>query len=342
MLRRHLLEYQALTVEVRRGTAVESRHRVSASLRLRDGARGGTYGDPGAAAFWRSALKPFQALAIVQDGVLAAYGLDTADLAVICASHGGTPEHTARVAGILDRIRCGEPDLHCGPHTPYDTESAAALLESGRGPGRLHNNCSGKHASMLALALHRGWSTDGYWRFEHPVQSRMRDVLSEWIDVDPESLEWATDGCGVPTPLIQLSEMAEAYRRLAASAGRSGSAAEAVVEAMTAYPELTSSPGREPLVIMRGTSGRLLAKEGAEGVLCVAAMDDAWGLALKVEDGARRAVGPAVMRILSGAGLLRGEELEFLNSLTEVPILSTRGEVVGGIRAAEPREIDSR
>lgn len=293
-------------------------------------------------AYWRSALKPFQALAVVQAGVLDAYGLDSTDLALICASHGGTEVHTDRVARILERIGAGEPDLHCGPHPPYDAESDRRLREAGESPSRLHNNCSGKHASMVGLALHSGWDPAGYWKFGHPVQVSMRRVLADWIDSDPEHLVWATDGCGVPTPLISLAEMAAAYRLLGETHRESGTSARAVVEAMTGHPDLTSSPGREPLVIMQATSGRLVAKEGAEGVLCVASKDGAWGLALKVEDGTRRATGPAAVRVLGEAGLLHRGELEALEPLARVPILSTRGEVVGMIECGDPEESHPR
>lgn len=136
--------------------------------------------------------------------------------------------------------------------------------------------------------------------------------------------------------------MAGAYLRLGDRSLQSDSAAHAVVEAMTMHQELTSSPGREPLAIMQGTSGRLLAKEGAEGVLCITGTEEGWGLALKVEDGARRAVGPAAIAILGEAGLLRPEEGEALASLAEVPILSTRGDIVGSVRAATPEELGDR
>lgn len=296
-----------------------------------------TFGDPAAASFWRSALKPFQALPIIEDGVAEAYGFPAEDLAVTCASHGGRPEHVARVEGILTAIGRTAEDLHCGPHSPYDEAAAQALQCADRAPGRLHNNCSGKHASMLALALHRGWETDGYWRFEHPVQARVRGLLPEYIDASPERLAWETDGCGIPTVLIPLEAMALAYARLAARAASSGSAPAAVVEAMTAHPELTSSPGREPLRIMQASKGRLLAKEGAEGVLCIAAVGEDWGLSLKIEDGSRRAVGPAAVAVLGSCGLLEPAEAAALLDLAEPPILDTLGRQAGRIRAVAGR-----
>ncbi len=319
---------------------MESRHRVCAAVRFASGDDDLTFGDQQAAAFWRSALKPFQALAFVSDGVEQAFGLGPEELAIICASHGGTPAHLARVERVLSAIGLDPESLHCGPHPPYDSDSADQLRCAGARPGRLHNNCSGKHASMLALAVHHGWATDGYWRYEHPVQARVRQLLSEWIDSDPETLEWATDGCGLPTPRVPLAEMAMAYARLADRATIPGTAAASVVDAMTRYPELTSSLGREPLQLMRGTSGRILAKEGAEGVLCVAGTDAGWGLALKVEDGARRAVGPAAIEVLTFAGLLNQTEREALQALAEVSILSTRDDVVGEIRPRPTTETD--
>lgn len=294
--------------------------------------RAARFGDPQAASFWRSALKPFQALPAVEDGAVAAFGFDDAQLAVACGSHGGRAEHLSPVVAMLDALQVGEDALHCGPHYPYDRDAATALRCAGREPRRVHNNCSGKHALMLALAAHHGWPTEGYWRPDHPVQRRIRDGLGRWIEAAPDALSWETDGCGLPTPRLPLREMARAYARLgrAAAAGEAGPAA--VVGAMTAHPELTSSPGREPLRLMQGTDGRLLAKEGAEGVLCVAAPADGWGLALKVEDGGRRAVGPAVMAVLAHADLLAPDEAAALADLAAPDIVGTTGDTVGGLR----------
>lgn len=320
-----------------RGARVESRHRVHAAVRRADGGTLATFGDPAAASFWRSALKPFQALPVVQDGVAEAFGYGVEELAVTCASHGGRPEHVALVERILAAVGSSEDDLHCGPHPPYDDAAAMALHCAGHEPGRLHNNCSGKHASMLALALHRGWEPEGYWRFEHPVQARVRDLLPDYIDAAPADLPWETDGCGIPTVLVPLGRMALAYARLAAGAASAGSAPAAVVEAMTVHPDLTSSPGREPLRIMQATAGRLLAKEGAEGVLCIAAAGEDWGLALKVEDGSRRAVGPAAVALLGSCGLLEPAEAAALVDLAEPPILDTLGDPAGRIHAVAGR-----
>lgn len=328
-----VLNTRPLDVHVLRGTAVESRHRVHAVVCARDRSIGARFGDSDATAFWRSALKPFQALPVVEDGAARAFGFGTNGIALACASHGGRPEHVDQVRAMLSALGVDQAALHCGPHAPYDHEADLAIECAGRQPERIHNNCSGKHAAMLALAVHHGWDPDGYWRFDHPVQGRVRERLADWIGPDPDGLEWATDGCGIPTPLLRLEEMARAYARLGQAAAAREAGPAAVVDAMTARPELTSSPGREPLRIMQATGGRLLAKEGAEGVLCMASPADGWGVALKIEDGTRRAVGPAALAVLAGADLLSAEEREALSDLEETPVMGTTGERVGLIRA---------
>lgn len=288
--------------------------------------------------YWRSAMKPFQAIPLMEDGVLEAYGFGPEHLALCCASHGGMRNHTARVAAMLRTVGLAEENLHCGPHAPFDSDTAQVLHCSGRLPTRLHNNCSGKHAGMLALARHHGWAIEGYHRLDHPVQMRIRRCLKDWLDFELGDHHWAMDGCGVPTPRMPLHEMARAYSRLVQRARGGHAAAGAVVGAMTAHPELTSSRGRIPLRIMEATKGRLLAKEGAEGVLCVAAVDDDWGLALKVEDGAMRAVGPAAVQVLDSLGLLRDEEHAALDPVRAVHLENTLGERVGTVSARPSSE----
>jgi L-asparaginase II len=321
----------ALKVEVTRGDAAESTHHAHGIVCSAGGGSEACLGDPGLLTYWRSAMKPFQALAVLEDGAASAFDIDAADLAVCCASHGGMSQHTQRVAAMLQRMELQEADLHCGPHPPFDRDTAHDLACVGRPPGRLHNNCSGKHAGMLALARYHGWPHEGYERLDHQVQRRIRQALTPWMDVDPEDHAWALDGCGVPTPLLPLREMARAYSRIVRCARQGHEAAAAVVEAMTRHSHLTSSPGRVPLVVMEATGGRLLAKEGAEGVLCVSAVDEDWGLAVKIEDGSLRAVGPAAVELLDSAGLLRAEEREALESLRRVPITNTLDEQVGEI-----------
>lgn len=320
------------TVDVTRGGELESRHRVHGVVVGVEPGEEFRFGDPTLLTFWRSSMKPFQALPMAEDGVVEALEISDRELAVCCASHAGTPEHLELVTGLLARAGLDEEALECGPHRPFDGETARALLRAGESFTPLHNNCSGKHAGMLALAVHHGWPTRGYRTSDHPVQERIRAGLADWLDVDPEGLTWATDGCGVPTPCLSLRQMARAFARIGRAA-RAGppDGASAVVGAMTRHPKLVSGEGRAVTRIMEATGGTVLAKEGAEGVFCLAGPEAGWGLAVKVADGGRRAGAPAALGILEALDLVPGEALEELDDLARPSLRNTLEEVVGGI-----------
>ncbi len=326
---------ECILVHVVRGAEVESVHRVhGVVVGLRAGEEA-QFGDPDTLAFWRSALKPFQALPLVEDGVAAAFGFGPRELALCCASHRGTPAHLEIAEAMLARVGLTEEALACGPHPPVDEEAARALARQGKSPRRLHNNCSGKHIGMLALAVSQGWPMEGYAEYSHPVQRRVRRALGPWLDVMPAEVSWGVDGCGVPTPYLSLRQMARAYARLARSALP---AARAVVEAMTDHPEIVAGEGGIATVFMRAAGGRVLAKEGAEGIFCLCAPGAGWGAAVKVLDGARRAVGPATVEMLASLSLMTPAELEALDDLRRPCVHDTQGRQVGRLTArAHPR-----
>lgn len=321
------------TVRVTRGTELESRHRAHGIVCGLDSDEEAQFGDSELLAFWRSAMKPFQALPLVTDGVTETYGFGSTELAMCCASHDGTPAQVEIVSAMLARLGLFSGQLACGIHPPYDRPSADAVIRSGGHFTPLHNNCSGKHAGMLALALHRGWPLRGYTEHDHAVQQRIRRELEEWLDVDPEILRWTVDGCSVPTPYLSLRQMARAYARLgrAAAAGERG--AMEVVSTMTAHPELISGEGNFATRLMQDTKGRILGKEGAEGVFCAAAPKLGWGLAMKLGDGNARAAGPAVIGMLEALNLLSDEESERLGDMRVPLVMNRLGRKVGDIQA---------
>lgn len=317
-----------IEVRLERAGEVESVHEVHA-LVLDAGGGVHEWGDAGRHAFWRSSMKPFQAIPAVREGLLSGLGLGEPELAVACASHHGLPMHVEAARRILSAVGADESDLACGPHRPIDEGAARDLDVAGRLPERIHNNCSGKHAAMIAWALARGWDISGYQEFEHPVQGRIRESLREWLGSDRESLRWGVDGCGVPTPQLAVSEMAEAYARLV----RSGDpAAVAVVTAMRRNPNMVSGPTALSASLMAATDGRLLAKEGAEGVFCLGDPETGWAAAFKVQDGAMRALGPAVLTVLQRLDTLSAPEIERLTRFERVVIPNTRDEPVAVLR----------
>ncbi len=322
-------------IEVHRGGRVESQHRVSAAAIDGLGRLVGWVGNPELLTFFRSAAKPLQALPMVADGAADAFQLTDREIAVCCASHSGEPAHVEAVRSILEKIGRSEDDLVCGPHWPFHKSSAKAMRESGQRPGRIHNNCSGKHAGMLAWCAHNGADSQDYHQPSHPVQQRICSEIGAWAGSECESLPVGIDGCGVPSFALPLNEMAAVYSRIILSAERDPqSAAARIAGAMTGEPFYVGGTGRLTNRIMETTGGRLLAKFGAEAVYCLADRDRGWGIALKIEDGSRRALGPAVIEFLAQLEMLTGDELAALNDRHDIPVKNTRGELVGEIKAA--------
>lgn len=320
-------------VEVVRGAVVESRHRVHAAVVDADGKMRAWVGDPEMVTFFRSGAKPIQALPLVTDGAMDRFGVSLEELALCCGSHSGEPKHVATAESLLARIGLDAHSLACGPHPPFDRDSRRALAEAGLEPGRLHNNCSGKHAGMLALARVHGWDSEGYERPEHPVQQRMLDEICRWVELPYEAIGIGTDGCGVVCFAMPLSNMAGSYARLARAARRGDHDETYVLGAMTAYPEMVAGEGRLCTDLMRQTAGRLAAKVGADGMYCAAVPGAELGIALKIEDGSSRAARPAILAVLRQLDLISEDDLGALLDHAFPDVVNTRGEVTGQIRA---------
>jgi L-asparaginase II len=320
------------TVEVRRGGRVESRHRVHVAVVGEDGERVASVGDMAFPTGYRSAAKPLQALPLVEDGVVAALGLTDDELALCCSSHNSEPLHVETARRILARAGLGEDALACGGHPPLRAQEGERLAREGVRPGPIHNNCSGKHAGMLALAVHHGWPTEGYQRPEHPVQRRMLAEIARWTGLGEDEVETGGDGCGVVCFRVPLAAMALSLARFAGAAGR-GRPAAAVVRAMTRHPWMVAGTGRLCTDLMAATGGSVFAKTGAEGVYVAGVPERGWGVALKVEDGARRAADVALVAALDAVGLLEPAAVEALAAYRSPEVRDTRGEVVGGLEA---------
>jgi L-asparaginase II len=320
-------------VEVWRGELVESRHRVSIAVVDGEGRLRARSGDAALIVYARSAMKPIQALPLIEDEIVERFGLTDAELALACASHGGEPRHVQLVRSMLEKIGLREDALACGPHPPYHEASAAELRRRGVEPGRVHNNCSGKHAGMLALARGNQWPVSGYHEHGHPVQQRMLDVVAEWSGVPADDMTTALDGCGVVTFALPLQRLGHAFARLATAARRGDDGPARVVQAMSRHPEIVGGTDRLCTNLMRVTAGRMFVKVGAEGVYCAGVPGAELGVALKVEDGALRAAEPALLAVLQRLGLLSDEDLAALDGYARPPVRNTRGELVGCVRA---------
>jgi L-asparaginase II len=318
-----------LDVVVTRGNSVESFHRVhAAAVNSCDTLLGGA-GDPELLTFWRSCAKPFQVMPLLESGAFDSLGWGDAELAIACASHGGEPEHVAVVESMLRSLGLEEGDLACGPQEPLSPRGAKIARESGVRIKRTHNNCSGKHTAMLALAQHNGWSIAGYERADHPVQQAMLNQVALWTGVRPSEIDVAVDGCGAAVFGLPLDRMARAFARLGAAAGRGEEIPARIVNAMTRNPFLVGGTDRFDSVLMEETKGRILSKVGAEGVHSAVILESSVGVAVKVEDGSPRAQYPAMIRILQELDSLPDRLPPRLAEILRRPIRNSRGDIVG-------------
>ncbi|HKP37519.1 MAG TPA: asparaginase [Pyrinomonadaceae bacterium] len=341
----------ASLVEVSRGPIVESRHRGHLIAIDGAGKTVTTLGAPETVTYIRSSAKPFQAMPLVASGAADRFGFSEKEIAIACGSHSGEPEHVATVQSMLGKIGRDEGALKCGAHVPYSAEVARELVEKRQAPQVLQNNCSGKHAGMLALALHIGAPTETYDQPANPVQQQIAKTVSTFSDVPLEKLAIGVDGCGAPVFGLSVHAMALMYARLVKPPHEFDvsitKACGRIVNAMINFPEMVGgSKGRLDTELIRAGKGRLISKIGAEGVYTVGALPgDQWpnglGFALKVEDGDdHRARPPAVIEALRQLGLLNENDLSALSEYSPTLIKNRRGDLVGEARAAFTLEIN--
>jgi L-asparaginase II len=304
--------------EVVRSGFVEGRHHGSVVAIAADGSTVLRVGDPDAPVFPRSSNKPLQAVAMLRAGL----DLPADLLALVTASHNGEPAHVEGVRRILAGAGLTEADLQNTADLPLHQPAARAHLAAGGEPDPIHQNCSGKHAGMLATCVARGWPTDSYRHPDHPLQVEIRAVVEELTGERVAAV--AVDGCGAPLLAVSLAGLARAFRALVLADPRTPE--RVVADAMRAHPFLVGGTGRDVTALMAGLPG-CLAKDGAEGVYAVALPDGA-AVAVKIEDGAARARTPVLVAALRRLGA----DAPVLDGIAETPVLG-HGAPVGAVRA---------
>jgi len=313
--------------EVVRSGFVESRHRGAALILGADGQPAWVAGQVTEPMFPRSASKPMQAAAMLRCGL----DLDGKLLALAAASHSGEDFHVAGVREILSRAGLPESTLQCPPALPMDEASQREILSHGGGPDRVHMNCSGKHAAMLASCVAAGWPTGSYRDPGHPLQLAIRATIED-LAGEPVTAT-GVDGCGAPLFALSLTGLARAFQAMVTAPPATPE--RKVADAMRAYPEWTSGTTRAERALMTAVPG-LLVKSGAEGVDGLA-LADGRAIAVKVEDGAARALPPVAVALLGRLGVATGRAAAAtaLDEIAHVPVIGGE-ETVGWIRATLP------
>ncbi|MGL5867357.1 MAG: asparaginase [Dermatophilaceae bacterium] len=307
-----------VVAHVVRSGVVESVHRASIAVTGADGVLVESWGEVAGAMLPRSSAKPLQAVAMLRAGLR----LPLPHLALVCASHSGEPMHLDGVREILAGAGLGEADLQNTPDLPYGDHERAAWLAAGQAARPLAQNCSGKHAGMLATCRANAWPTDTYRDPDHPLQRAISSAVAE-LTAEPVRGR-AVDGCGAPVFAMSLVGLARAFGRLAAAV--SGTAEAAVADAIRAHPVLLGGTRRDVTALVRGTDG-VVAKDGAEGVYAVG-LADGRGVALKIADGAQRPRPVVMAAVLRRLGVASSAYAE----VEDVLVLG-HGEPVGRVTA---------
>lgn len=326
-------------VVVSRGDLVESQHFVSFALVDAVGTLVASQGDVERPVFLRSSAKPLICTAVVASGAADRFHFSDEEIALAAASHSGEPLHVAGVRSMLRKIGLDESALQCGVHAPSHEPSAQALCAAGILPSAIHNNCSGKHAGILALALQLGADPRTYLSAQHPAQVAILATCAELLGVPREQLVIAVDGCGIPVIAVPLRVAAQCFARLSdleRFPERYRAALMRVCAAMLAHPEYVAGTGRFDTDLMLAARPGVLGKGGAEGYHASAALEHGLGLTVKVADGNYRAVSPFVIATLQRAGALTDTQVERLAKHRYPRVRNHAGLVVGAIDLAEP------
>ncbi len=314
--------YPNLIANIRRGSVLESSHTgFAVEYDLQNGIVA-TYGNSNFVTTLRSSAKPFQALPLVLLKGSELLGLSDEELAICCASHPGTPRHSALAASVLALSGFLPDDLICGP------------VADGGSP--LRHGCSGNHSALLLGAKLLGADLMGYELPDHPIQEYVTSLIKDFCE--PEDLQLAVDGCGVPTFAMKMTEMACGFARLT-EPNRPWSRIPAV---MGKYPELIGGENWPDVKIMQVTRGRIIGKTGAEGLICFGLSGQGRGIAIKTVDGNPRALGPFSVQVLLKSGWLTDEETndERLDDVINPKIRDSRGLVVANISAKGSEELN--
>jgi L-asparaginase II len=336
---------------VYRGDLVENMHAAHVAVVDAEGRLIYAFGDPSRMTLARSAAKPAQALAVLETGALERFGFDDADLALMCASHNSEPRHIERTRAMLAKAHVTEADLRCGGHAPLSDAVLKEWIRRDFTPTGVCSNCSGKHAGMLAGAQALGAAVIDYHLPEHPLQVRVKRTVAELCDLPEDGVQWAIDGCNLPTPAFPLDRLARLFMKMAdANAGAEtevdtaprSTALARIYHAMTTYPELVAGEGRFCTALMQAFDGTLVGKVGADasyaiGVRATGARGSL-GIAVKVEDGNTTVLYAIVAHVLGQLDIGHETQRAKLAAYGNPAVRNTMGIETGRLVVSVPLE----
>ncbi|NQS96851.1 MAG: asparaginase [candidate division Zixibacteria bacterium] len=332
-----MVDTNPILVEITRGGMVESFHRGAVAVVDNRGGLLASAGDTEMVVFLRSSAKPMQVIPLITCGAAEEFGFTLSEIALMCGSHSGEKTHTDAVESILRKIGLTEKHLKCGVHPPLDAETRRTIKTKGEAYSQLHNNCSAKHAAMLAGCVFRGYSLEDYSDPDHPWQRGIVSAIAELSGLKPGDIILGIDGCNVPVHAMPLYNAALAGAKLARPQGLDENicrACKSIFRAMVENPYMAAGRERICTAIMQAANGELIAKAGAEGFYLAAYKenDRGFGIAVKLDDGSQRGRDPAVIETLRQLGVLSDETIVKLTKIHHHKIINHAGVIVGEVR----------
>ena len=275
-------------VDVYRGNVLESFHRGVVCVVDKNDNVVFSQGDVNQLCYPRSAMKLFQVLPLIMLGGISKFNFTLAEIAIMCGSHNAEPEHIETVNSILQKIGLTANELNCGAQYPSSKKQANELIRQNQKPQHIHNNCSGKHAGMLAMCVLMNWSIHDYINSTHPLQQAILEVCATMYQYPKKHMQIALDGCSAPIFSVPVINQAIGYKNLIYNKHLPTDvqqACEIVIEAVSKYPFMVAGNGRYCTEMMNITAPHIIGKTGAEGIFCMAFAKQQLGVCIKIDDG---------------------------------------------------------
>lgn len=331
-----------ILAELIRGNTRENIYRGAIAVSDGSGKLVKSLGDVSRIIFPRSAVKSMQAIAMFKSGAIDKFNLSDKAITLACASHLGEPDHADCAGETLAHLGLSVDDLECGTHVPAGRAARNKMREDGKRPSQLHNNCSGKHTGMLAVAKALDVDTKGYIDRDHAVQKLVRSCVEEILGEELSEDRCGMDGCSIPTWAAPLSSFAKGFARMASGEGLSAETNQAIKRifgAVTANPFLMRGTKSLDTDIMQAFGARLMVKVGADGVFCGALIDQGLGFALKIDDGNMDAAEVVVAKLLLAIAEPNAQERAALEARVEIAQFNYRKKEVAQLRAIDFAEL---
>jgi L-asparaginase II len=321
-------------VEVYRSGVLESFHRGAVCVVNENGKIVFELGNSKQICFPRSAMKFVQVLPLIELGGIEKFNFTKEEIAIMCGSHNAEPRHLEIVQSILRKIGLDESSLGCGAQYPTDKKSANSLVRTNTKPSAIHNNCSGKHAGMLALCLLMGESTSDYLNHKHPIQKLILRYVSEMYDYPVEEMVCALDGCTAPIYSIPVYNQAICFKNLVDPKSFSTKRQEAcstLIQSISEYPFMVAGSMRYCTDMMEICAPGIIGKTGAEGVFCMGFPKQKLGVCIKIDDGKMLPQYNVAQALIEASGLFTKEEMKPLHKYAEDELKNFNNLVTGTI-----------